>query len=350
MPEAVLAVPGDLAAPTGGYAYARALLAHLPAAGVAVAPLRLPDSFPDPTPADLAATAAAFAALAPDAVLLVDGLAYGALPPGLIRAAAPRPLVALVHHPVGLEAGLAPERAAVLIESERAALGLARGVVATSRFTARLIARAFGVPAARITVAEPGTSPAARVAPRPGARAALLAVGAVTPRKGYGVLVRALRDLADLDWRLTIAGALDRAPACAAALREAVAGAGLAGRVTLAGAVPAAALDRLYAEADLVVSSSLFEGYGMALAESLGRGLPVVATTGGAAAETVPDAAGLKVPPDDAPALAAALRALIADPGRRAAAAAAAWAAGRRLPDWGSTAAAVARALAEARR
>ncbi|MFH6785208.1 glycosyltransferase family 4 protein [Methylobacterium sp. MA0201] len=343
----VLAVPGDLAAPTGGYAYARALLGHLPAQGVAVTHLALPGAFPDPGADDLARTAAALADVPAESALLVDGLAYGALPPEVIRAAG-RPVSALVHHPLGYETGLAPERAAALVAGERAALALADRIVATSRYTARLLAAEFGVAPERIAVAEPGTAPAARVMPRKDPRVRLLAVGTVTPRKGTDVLVEALADLTDLDWSLTVAGSLDRAPGCAAALRDRIASLNLADRVTLAGAVTPDALERLHAGADLAVSASLFEGYGMALAEALARGLPLVATTGGAAAETVPPGAGLAVPPGDAPALAAALRALIADPARRAEAADASWAAGQRLPDWPDTAAAVAAALRSA--
>ncbi|TNC07795.1 glycosyltransferase family 4 protein [Methylobacterium terricola] len=340
----VLAVPGDLSAPTGGYAYARELLAHLPAQGVAATHLALPGGFPDPSPDDLARTAALLADVPRDSALLIDGLAYGALPPEVIRAAG-RPVSALVHHPLGYETGLAPERAEALVVGERAALALADRIVATSRYTARLLGAEFGVAPERIAVAEPGTAPAARVMPRPGPPVRLLTVGAVTPRKGTDILVRALAELTDLDWSLTVAGSLDRAPDCSAALRAGLAAQSLTDRITLAGAVTPETLDRLYAAADLAVSASLFEGYGMALAEALARGLPLVATTGGAAAETVPAGAGLAVPPGDAPALAAALRTLISDPTLRAAAAAASWAAGQHLPDWPDTAAAVAAAL-----
>ena len=62
-------------------------------------------------------------------------------------------------------------------------------------------------------------------------------------------------------------------------------------RVRMIGAVGTSELDRLYAGADLFVMPSLFEGYGMVLAEAMARGLPIVCTTGGAAAETAPDAA-----------------------------------------------------------
>ena len=84
----------------------------------------------------------------------------------------------------------------------------------------------------------------------------------------------------------------------------------------------------------------------MVLAEAMARGLPLVASTGGAAAETVPDAAGLKVPPGDVAALARSAAPHDRRRGRCAAAfAEGSWAAGQALPRWHDTAARVAGVL-----
>jgi glycosyltransferase involved in cell wall biosynthesis len=121
--------------------------------------------------------------------------------------------------------------------------------------------------------------------------------------------------------------------------------AGLNGRITLSGAVGNSGLARLYDKADVFVSASLFEGHGMVLTEAMARGLPLVASTGGAAIETVPDEAGLKVPPGDVAALGEALRRIIGDPALRRAYAEQSWEAGQRLPRWPDTAAQVAGVL-----
>jgi glycosyltransferase involved in cell wall biosynthesis len=260
-----------------------------------------------------------------------------------------RRVVALVHHPLGMEHGLPEERRAALLASEREALSLARRVIVTSPLTKRWVVDDFGVEAEIVAVAEPGTEAAARSVGT-GAPVQLLAVGAVSARKGYDILVAALASLKDLDWRLTVAGDAERVPHCTAALRRALAETDLQERIVLAGAVDDARLEALYSRADIFVSSSLLEGYGMVLAEALARGLPLVASTGGAAAETVPDAAALKVPPGDADALSRALRELIVDRERRAALAEASWRAGQALPRWRDTAARVARVLEEAAR
>jgi glycosyltransferase involved in cell wall biosynthesis len=340
--DVVFAIPGDITLRTGGYIYDRRLLALLPAAGVTARHLPLPRGYPSPTQDDLAATARAFSELPRNAVLLVDGLAYGTMPPCVI-ARAPGPIVALVHHPLCLEVGLPAGRAAELKALETAALALARRVIVTSAATARTLTAEFGVPADKIAVAEPGTDkPAVRVrSKRPagtGHGTQLLAAGAIVPRKGYDILVDALGRLAHLDWRLTIAGDRDRSPETAAALEVRIRRSGLRDRIRLVGGVDSRTLARLYAEADVFVTASLYEGYGMVLGEALARGLPIVTTTGGAAGETVPDRAALKVPPGDARALAHALGRALREPMLRRRLSEAAWSAGRSLPDWRDTA------------
>lgn len=336
MPNAVFAIPGDIDTTSGGYAYDRRVLELLPAYGITASHLELPGSFPVPSAADLATAGRLLEATPKDAVLLIDGLAYGAMPDAMIRGLC-RDIVALVHHPVGYETGLAPDRAEALIATERAALALARHVVVTSGVTKRTLERDFGVASKRITVAEPGTDPAPR-ATGTGTPLQLLAVGAVSMRKAYDVLVNALQPLAELDWRLTIAGATDRDPAAVLSLEAAIDRAGLGDRVVIAGKVVPATLDRFYDSADLFVMPSLYEGYGMVLAEAMARGLPIICTTGGAAAETVPDAAAIKVPPGDPQALTDALRPALEQKKLRIRMADASWDAGRALPTWNETA------------
>lgn len=345
MREVVFAIPGDLDTPTGGYIYDREVLKRLADLGVAARHLALPGSFPAPSAADLDETARRLTATAPDAILLIDGLAYGAFPPSLIEALR-RPIVALVHHPLGYETGLSEERARALVASERIALSATRKVVATSPITARLLVTEFGVPTAHIVVAEPGTEPAVR-AEGTGDPIELLAVGAISQRKGYPILVEALSELRHLPWHLTIAGAADRNPEAAAALSSAIARYELQDRIRVVGGLPRTDLEALYSAADIFVMPSLFEGYGMVLAEAMARGLPIVCTTGGAAAETVPDGAGIKVPPGDASAFGGALRDVLLSPALRQRLASESWQAGQALPRWDDTARKIARVLKE---
>ena len=345
--EAAFAVPGDLSAPTGGYAYARKLLAIAPDHGVAMRHLPLPRGFPHPTAFEVKQTAQILPE-APGRVLLADGLAFGAFTPELLDCIR-LPVVALVHHPLALETGLSHGRREELLASERSALARATAIVATSKATATTLAEQFAVPSQKLAVAEPGTESAPRALPRDGP-VRLLAVGAISPRKGYDLLAAALAGLRGLDWRLAIAGSTERDPGAALRLRDAVAEAGLAERVALLGSVDDDALARLYAEADVLVSPSVYEGYGMVLAEGMARGLPLVASTGGAAADTVPDAAGLKVPPGDVPALRAAVSRMIRDADLRRRCAEGSWAAGQRLPRWTDTVATVASVLKAALR
>jgi len=332
------AVPGSINQPTGGYAYDRRVIAALRGLGCDIDIIDLGEGFPYPEGETSRQALARLRAVTPCRPIVIDGLALGVLPEAAKALRPTHPLVALVHHPLALETGIAPATAAAFVASERAALAAVRHVIVTSPSTRRALIGDYGVAESAVTVAVPGNDRVA-VARRPRRDTlALLAVGSVVPRKGYDVLIDALATIGDLGWRLAIAGDCTRDPATAEALAAQIDKRGLGKRVRMLGAVGDDELATLHRDADVFVLASRHEGYGMAFAAAVNHGLPVVGTLAGAIPDTVPPGAGMLVPPDDAAALARALRAMIADAGLREAHAAVARTAAATLPDWDATA------------
>lgn len=335
------ALPGPLDQRTGGYRYDAQVVAALRARGMALQVHALAGRHPDPDGAAWAAADAVWReSAAAGAGLVIDGLTLPAFGPALAAGDHPGPVIALIHHPLALETGLEPDQARRLDHWETQALERVDAVVVTSAVT-RAVLVARGITAARLHVALPGTDRPVRRLPRPPRRgpARLLCVATLTPRKGHLRLLAALRGLRHLPWRLVCVGGARGAGDTARRIRATRDRAGWRQRVRLAGEVDAQDLTQYYRQADLFVFASRLEGYGMALAEALAHGLPVVTTRGGAIAQTVPATAGIRVHGADPRALRRALaQALGASRPRRR------WAVQarrhrRRLGDWPATAA-----------
>lgn len=147
-------------------------------------------------------------------------------------------------------------------------------------------------------------SPQTRV-PRP----FILCASTIEPRKNQVRLVQAYRKIAGrVQHALVLAGPngwlhedLDAEMA-----RDAP------GTVVRTGRLEDWQLDALYRDADVVAYPSLYEGFGLPVIEAMGRGVPVVASTTPAVAETAGDAA-LLVDPLDVDALAGALERVLTD-------------------------------------
>ena len=330
-------IPGDWHTPTGGYRYDRRIALALRESGWQVDLCTLGDGFPWPDATTLADAQAQLDALPDGALVVADGLAFGAMPELAQRHATRLRWVALVHHPLHLETGLADAARDTLRESECRALQAARRVIVTSEATARDLAP-MGVPAERIRVVEPGTDRAPTHRADTNAELRLLCVATLTSRKGHAVLLEALAGLQALDWTLHCVGSTQRDRPTGDRLQRLAIELGLADRVHWHGELLEAAVAVHYAAADLFVLPSFHEGYGMVITEALAHGLPVVCTTGGALAQTLPRTAGLHVPPGDVAALREALASLITRPDERARFAAGARAAAERLPTWAQAA------------
>jgi len=216
---------------------------------------------------------------------------------------------------------------------------MARGdaVIANSHYTADLIRMRYGTPSSRLHVIYRGIDAAqfdpAEIAPeRVAALRARWGVGdeqpvvlqaaRLTTWKGQSVLIEAAQLLKAQgrlgDAVVVLAGDPQGRSTYAAGLREAIAAAGLEGRVRMVGHVddmPAAFLAAHVA----VVASTEPEAFGRAATEAQAMGMPVIATDIGAPPETVlstrragADATGWLVPPADASQLAEALAAALA--------------------------------------
>jgi glycosyltransferase involved in cell wall biosynthesis len=334
MKRLAFAVPGDLATPTGGYVYDRRIVAELPKSGWQINVIDIGASFPRPSVAERATAHLQLAALPAGRLIVIDGLAFGVMTQTAEELSRTHKLVALVHHPLVLETGLEEWEAAKFWASERLALSFVQRVITTSATTAQLLAQNFAVPEDRISIVRPGTDPVPIPERFVRNSVNLLAVGSLTPRKGYDLLIAALGQIADLPWRLVIAADPSRDPAAAQALEAQIASLHLTDRVELAGVVSDQRLAELYDGADLFVLPSRYEGYGMAYTEAIAHGLPVIGTTAGAIPEAVPSGAGVLVPPDNVSELTLTLMRLIGSPAERARLNAGARAAAAALPTW----------------
>lgn len=138
----------------------------------------------------------------------------------------------------------------------------------------------------------------------------ILFIGNVMARKNLHTLLAALALLPQTTWQLTVVGSLTTDVGYVAKIRQQIQAAGLTDAVHLTGSLPTPALlDQLRCHHLLAVPS--YEGFGIVYLEAMSYGLPVIASTTGAAHEIVTHGHdGFLIDPTDVNALAQAIHAL----------------------------------------
>jgi glycosyltransferase involved in cell wall biosynthesis len=329
-------VPGSFPATTGAIVFDTRLAEELRGLGHVVTIVPIAGTHPMPDAAARTSAAEQWQACqrrTPPDTAIIDGFCLYAFD-GLQQSLQAARAIGMVHHPMSEEPQLPQaERDAFLAIEQRIVPKLGRIVVPSEAVRSQLTT-ALTLPPAAVEVITPGIREAARSTGSGGRRCHLLAIGSLIPRKGHDTVLRALAGLGDLDWTLTICGDAGIEPDHAAALRALAETAGLAGRVVFAGACAPDRLEAIWQAADIFVSGSCFEGYGMAVAEAVRRGLPLAVTNAAAAAEVIPLQGSVIVEPGDHVQLGKALRRLIFSAPLRREMADAAWQAGRAFPTW----------------
>lgn len=265
---------------------------------------------------------------------LIDNIIASAAPEAIRDAvAAGRRVAVLVHYFPADDLALSPDRRALLVETEAAALAAATTVITTSAWTADEVRRRYGRDDA--VVAVPGVDPAplAHGSLGAGDPPHLLWLARLTETKDPETFVRALADLGDLEWTARIVGPDTLEAPLTERLTQRIADAGLAERVELTGPRHGADLDALWERTDLLVHTARTEPYGMVVTEALARGIPSIVCAGTGAVEPQGGAGG-QFSRGDAEALAELLRRWLSDDGMRRAWSKAARYRRDRLPTW----------------
>jgi len=204
---------------------------------------------------------------------------------------------------------------------ERLLAALSRRILCCSDAVAGHARAELGLPAGLLEVVRNGIEPApaatrAEALLRLGAPAPPLVgcVGALAPHKGQEVLLRAFAALPEATRGGTLVLAGDGP--MKARLESQAAELGIASRTLFLGERPD--IRTLLPALDLLVAPSIGrEGLGIAVLEGMDAGLPIVASRVGGLPEAVDEGrTGLLVPEGDSDALAAAIGALLLDPGR----------------------------------
>jgi len=252
---------------------------------------------------------------------------------GLLALARRLPLVATVHHPCSVDKRVElahapdPKRRISLSRwysftrmQARVARRLPR-ILCVSETGRDDVIRDFGVDEARIGVVANGVDvdlfrPLDDVAKIPGR--VVTTASADAPIKGLIYLVEALAKVRteQEDAHLVVVGRARPNGVVARAIERF----GLEGAIRFETGIDWLRLVELYAEAEVAVVPSLYEGFSLPAVEAMSAGVPLVATRAGALPEVLGGhgAAGLLVEPQDPGELAAAILTLLTNPDLRA--------------------------------
>jgi glycosyltransferase involved in cell wall biosynthesis len=226
----------------------------------------------------------------------------------------------LLHYLPSLAPWLDPGGKRALQAVEDRAVAHAHFVIATGKPVAEAVAAHW--PGKPVFVCEPGVGQAfLRNKPnRAAPPVKLLTVAHLLPAKGHGQLLEILQQLRHLRWHWHLAGDCDLSPETVQRLRDQAALAGLTDRIVFHGALPQEAVAALMADSDLLVAPSMFEAYGMAVAEAAAAGLPVLSNRVGAAEQLIQHGVtGFLAIPEDSNGFAGYLQVLLEDAALRAA-------------------------------
>lgn len=240
------------------------------------------------------------------------------------------PVIASIHHPLGMDRAADFEQSQGLLERARRIVFypfvmqqfVARRMdlwISGSRDSAEAVARTFNLDRSKMRViydgVDEGVYNLGRGEPEKVPRRLIFVGNTEDRKKGILYLMQAMTMLPD-DVNLMVVDGCSKWKFFASELIDRYR---LHGRVDFLARIPAEDLAGEYRKSEIAVVPSVYEGFGLPAAEAMACGVPVVSSDGGSLPEVVGhEGDGIIVPKKDSEALARAIQKLLDDPGLRA--------------------------------
>ena len=306
-------IPGDIDTLASCYIYDKKIIEGLKNKGHKVALYRLADDFPFPSDKSLKHCQEVVKSIPKSEPIIIDSLAFGIIPSVIKKVSTTNPIIGLIHLPLSADPNYSAYQRTLITSQEMEAFKLATKFIVTSEYTLEVLLN-LGIEKHKINLVIPGIDNFPQKKKYPEIPTKLLSIANLCRSKDHAILVRALTALKDKNWVLDCYGNLDLDREYLADFQSMIRKNHLQNKILIHGTISGQELSDAYLNADLFVHPSEFETYGMALAEALSHGIPVIATTGGGICKTVPAKMGQFFKPSDVYGLQSILEELFENP------------------------------------
>ena len=263
--------PGNIKQKTGGYIYENNILKYSKKNKHPINFIELSANFPSPNIQDLYKLNKITNNIKYDNILILDGLVLEGLDTSNYIFENFK-TIALIHHPLYLEF-----RGKKSITFFRRAKYLYKKVdyfIVTSDNTKKLLVEKFNIKPKIISIAEPGIEKLKKYKKILSTKIRFLTCGSIIDRKKYDYLIREIQNIDNIE--LNIVGDTSRETNYSTKIKKFIINKKLSKKIILHGKVTQSKLEKLYSQSDFYISTSNYEGFGMALANASISKLPII--------------------------------------------------------------------------
>ena len=269
--EYIFFYPGNINEKTGGYIYQKNIFDYVKKKKLPIKFYSLSKNFPNPTIKNLEDLMKVIKIKDKGANLIFDGLVLEGIEK-IIDKLKSYKIIALIHHPLYLE--YRGNKSLKFFTKAKNIYNKINHFIVTSSETKKLLIKIFKIKSSKITIVEPGIKKFKKYKKIKNNNINLITCGSLIERKKYDYLLSETKNINNII--INIVGDSSRESQYSDNIFKYIKKNSLQKKVILHGKVSQNKLEKLYSQSDFYISTSIYEGFGMSLANASMSNLPII--------------------------------------------------------------------------